>query len=679
VVLIPQDSTTRRVESPSGREYDEEDLDQGSDIDYEDRENVEDQGLAFEDEEVEEEQDPILKAKYDARTIQGPDPHGVEVTVSRTKSPSKRKKRSRSRSTSRSRKSRKHSKKSKKRKRVSSSSSSSNSNSESDSSSESSQNILHLLSNLGKKSKKHKKKHASKKQKPNQEDVLGQIQKMMRSFKDDVTEQLSKQVDSKFHSLGLLDPKGPKVLPNRSTVTIPLGADNSAPTESDTVLDTGSETPSPTKSNDGSGTLVVSTEVPPLVPHKRSLPVETDTNLSGPSSPSTSARSDDEDDDQTSAEVASSAKLHLRRRRVLRKVLKDRKNYDLELAPADGISEEACAMFEHQLPEADPGVLRLQQGVQNEVRRYAAITAEKGHKKDPYKVLRKVYKIPKDQDKYWSRPREVPDEFLQFTNKFHRVQDKKLNVYVHKESHINGKLEKRMLNEIASSQLCFKMTNCLSLSIKASQFSLDDLLQETNSAMSYVQDNPLLRYPDIPQEVKDEFKDKMSIFFSRAVADMSDIQKLQEEASVNATDINKWNCMNFIKASTDRRRLWVENSQLSPDQKFLIQKDPVVVPTTPKDEWHMFSEPAKRTLRDWRAQKFAQAQLDLSKSVEQRHSGYSQPKPQFKAPKGRPKQVPKKPDNKPQYKSDNQQKPTTFKPKTTNKSFRKARGGRGKQ
>jgi hypothetical protein len=349
---------------------------------------------------------------------------------------------------------------------------------------------------------------------------------------------------------------------------------------------------------------------PPIQVSRSAPESQSESNVpSGPSLPATQEESDFDEDVQCKTRADS----HAQRRGVIKSILKDTPYFSFEISNSQRISESQQIMMGYQVPSPDAISLPIQQAVSDQIKQSAL------NKPKQETIFRKLYKIPEDQAEYWDHPTPPAQELLNATSHSKVWSDKKLGQKVLKSNVKQSTRETHLIDSIKRSQMGFKMGNCLLLSLVAGIHSLKQATSKFEAFATQEATAPKKRQLD---------QYGMAELASQVKQHLSELDACLTEAQVNSADILKCHSLNFVKATQERRDLWVDQSDLAPDQKDSLKQ--LVIPTPPLGltedypMWDFIGPVGRKQIVDWQASDLQRSQIIRARSTpsyNQRPSG----------------------------------------------------------
>jgi hypothetical protein len=170
------------------------------------------------------------------------------------------------------------------------------------------------------------------------------------------------------------------------------------------------------------------------------------------------------------------------------------------------------------------------------------------------------------------------------------------------QDHESGKKEKVLLEDMARQQLLLKISNCLSMSVVASNTML------TQSAALVTQLMEALRDPN--------FDIRESNHLGLMKQSLLNAAHTFGEVQVNSNDMVKLVADSLLSDCHERRRLWTEASTLRKEQVVALNAEPVHTPVSPSEEgWSLLSPSACKKIHDWTEATNANINVQASQRV----------------------------------------------------------------
>jgi hypothetical protein len=331
-----------------------------------------------------------------------------------------------------------------------------------------------------------------------------------------------------------------------------------------------------------SGVLVQASSVAPPLSQNSGGATESSQFQSGAPVDNSVIESDD-DKDLEDSEVRTSKECHSKRRKVVASTLAGDPNFQFEAPTSHAFSAESCAMFGFSSTESVSDVLPVQKGLYDEIKRFAAVRATRGHKA-PDKVLRKMYRVPEPQISHWNAPPNVDEQLLHVVDhKKVKYMPKQKQWVLHPDQDA-GKKEKVLVENLARQQLLLKISNCLSLSVVASNV----MLTRAGSLVSQIPE--LMKDPDF------DMLRHLEVLRSTIV----NIGQAFSEVQVNSIDVMKLAADSTLSICQERRKLWTEASNLKKEQVVALNDEPVFTPQDPSvSGWPILGPEMSKRVHQW--------------------------------------------------------------------------------
>jgi hypothetical protein len=372
-------------------------------------------------------------------------------------------------------------------------------------------------------------------------------------------------------------------------------------------------------------------------------------------------------DDTFENECRTRAEQHAKRRGVIKNVLKESQYFSFDISDVQSVSEAQQAMLGMAPKTPDAVTMPIQQAIADQVHNSALTLAhlkKTGKKPKHEAIFKRLYKIPEDQQDYWDFPAPPPQELVNATEPSKFQTTKKGKVLSSSLSR-NSARETALLESIHRAQLGFKMGNCLALSLIAGIKLLKKIEVDVKQFITEEDALPEKRQLDSLE---------MSALGSSIVNQIEQVQSCFTEAQVNSADILKSFSFQFVQATQERRDLWVEESDLAPDQRETLKQQPIPTPPIKHPEdypaWDFIGSLGRSKIVDWQAAAVARSHLTRSAP------SYSR-KPGTQSQRSNRRRQNNKNRSKPQ--SQNKQPPKESKPSQNTQSkqpFRGKKGGR---
>jgi hypothetical protein len=314
----------------------------------------------------------------------------------------------------------------------------------------------------------------------------------------------------------------------------------------------------------------------------------------------------DEDTDLLDAEEASLVKTSLTeaaaRRQVIMDRLKDKPYVSFTYERSNQPSSAASGLLGRVQKESQTSVIPIQAGMVDEINRYAVAYAAKPKRRNPDKVISKIYQLPEAQASQWVSPPGIPGDLLNILPPNAKNFDKTSNAYCLAKGSSNAQIESRLKDDIRRSLTTTRVQNVQALGIAM----IDDSLKASLQAFTDLSKRDTSR---LPKDITD--------LIQKIVAPIADAATAVQEIQVNLNDMIKLNADTYIKASTERRKLWVDTaSQLPVECKADIQNQPVPVPTKSgglAGELNVLGSQGLKKLREWGDRSSQRISLQLQK------------------------------------------------------------------
>jgi hypothetical protein len=292
---------------------------------------------------------------------------------------------------------------------------------------------------------------------------------------------------------------------------------------------------------------------------------------------------DSDDDKEVDSSVRTTRDEHSQRRKVITATLSKNPSFHFETPTGSRLSTEACAMYGLSVLDSVSDVLPVQKGLYDEMRRFAIAKSSKGHK-NPERVLRKMYKVPEVQMSHFNAPPSVDESLLHCVDHRRVKYMPKDKQWILNPEHDSGKKEKAMIEDLARQQLLLKISNCLSLSIVAS----NAMLIQSSALVAQIPE--LMKNPDFDLHQHLDLLRTSLLNTSHTFA----------EAQVNSVDMVKLVADSALSLCHDRRKLWTEASTLTKEQIVALNAEPVFTPADPSVQgWPMLGPVVSQKIHHW--------------------------------------------------------------------------------
>jgi hypothetical protein len=339
---------------------------------------------------------------------------------------------------------------------------------------------------------------------------------------------------------------------------------------------------------------------------------------------------------------------HARRRGVIKLVLRDIPHFSFEVSDSQAVSESQQAMFGYTPRTPDAVTLPIQQAIADQIKQSTlnmAHSKKVGKKPKHEAIFRKLYKVPEDQSDFWDYPTPPPQELLNAMAPNKIFSDKKTGQKIlHSRLAKQSARESQLLESIRRSQTGLKMGNCLSLSLVA---AIHLAGQVSKGFEKFAQQEATA--PD--KRELDQYE--MARLSSTIHQNIKDLQDCLNESQVNSTDMLKCHTISYVKATQERRDLWVDQSDLASDQKESLKQQPIPTPpiVLPEDfpSWDFLGPNGRKRILDWQASDLQRSQIIRARNpttysqtpgkkqnVNRRSNQNNQSKPKPKQPQRQP-------------------------------------------